>query len=149
MGGLGIADQVNIEGIDAPSSLEATTAIPSIDINPGWDGKGLQGNRSFGSLERSLSAASGLFIEGEGPVIEQVAGEQTVHASTSTNSLDSGNKGYIKTTNMASLYYRRAQNNAPSSSNPNLRGQAHDDNHKEVRRKSKSHADLSSSIGQL
>lgn len=147
LSGLGVADQANIEGINVAMPGGEKAAIPPADINHGWAGMGLRGNRSSGSLERSLSAASGLFIEGDAPVVEQVAGEQTVPSSTSTNSLDSGGKkGYIKTSNMASLYYRRAQQQIPSSSNPNLSSQERGDSHEALnaqRRKSKSHADLS------
>lgn len=156
LSGLGIADQSKIEGVE-PHQVKATTSpkmeslsVPMIDVNHGWAGLGLSGNRSSSSLERSASAASGLFIEGDAPVAEQVPGEETLHVSStrlpSTNSLNSEKNGYIKTTSMAHFYYRN------TSSYSNLqRSRSHEhvydlDDSGHDRRKSKSHADLSRSL---
>jgi len=124
-GGLGIADQ-NFVGESDPlrnkDSISApqTPLILPVDIKLGWSGHGLKGNRSAVSLESSTSHASGFFIDGDDYSKEQVAGEQTNHmppppatkSSLISAPLDDS-KRYLKTTNMASFYYRKF----PSSHN--------------------------------
>jgi predicted acylesterase/phospholipase RssA len=133
-GGLGVSDRNLIEDFEqlhnkenSPTPrkhiLEPNPKIPEmdslpIDIKPGWSGLGLHGNRhSATSLGSSTSIASGLFIEGDDHGKEQVPGEQTNHTpslqgkksisiSSKTSSQDD-NKSYLKTTNMASFYYRK------------------------------------------
>jgi hypothetical protein len=156
LGGLGVSDQANIEEIDQHKLKESTNPSPdipiisSLDPNHGWAGLGLRGNRSSGSLERTLSAASGLFIEGEGVAMEQIAGEHTavdeIQKASSANSLDSGNRDYIKTTSMARFYYR---NSSSYGNLPRSRSHEHLDNGQGTssqRKKSKSHTDMSSSL---
>jgi len=126
-GGLGVADPATVEaGVDGHDQASKKDfnplnppmpTIPPVDINQGWSGMGLKGNRSTASLERSPSDGSGLFIEGDDGAMEQVAGEQTNHtplspmakkpssgASNSSTNDDGG--GYMKTTHMANFYYR-------------------------------------------
>jgi hypothetical protein len=159
LGGLAVSDPSNIEGIEHYHREEASTSNgdmgraepPStpLDINPGWGGMGLRGNRSFGNLERSNSEHSGLFIEELEPATEQVAGEQTVPVSMrkprSTSSLNTGSKGYFKTTCMAQFYYRNSASHGDLNRNSASHGrlsyaQSDDleesDNEKDERRKS-------------
>ena len=123
LGGLAISDRSNVEGVEQFNSYEgpnpagdrATASdpnMPPLDLNSGWAGLGLRGNRSSGSLERSPSQTSGLFIEGEEPpsMEQQVAGEQTVPTYVSRPSVSAENlqrNGYLKTTSMAQFYYRK------------------------------------------
>lgn len=128
MGGLNIGDQLNIEfpnKASSGSSLlhngEHTNAtqpqpisIPDIDINSGWGGMGLRGNRSSSNLRRTASDASGLFIDDEeqhpshqGAVDETVAHSRNesgklVRARDSEGSFQKS--GYVKTTSMAHFY---------------------------------------------
>jgi hypothetical protein len=163
LGGLGVADQSSIEGLDqytgvSKSNTETANAapppsLPPVDANHGWSGLGLRGNRpSFGDLERSSSAASGLFIDGEEPlVVEQVAGEQetvpsSIQKAPSTNSLDGGGKnGYIKTTSMACFYYRNSSSHGAldlQRSSSEDADEDKDDSKTHRRQKSKSHPEL-------
>jgi hypothetical protein len=159
LGGLGVADQTSIEGLDqymgaSTSNTEMANAappsLPPVDVNHGWSGLGLRGNRSSGNLERSTSAASGLFIDGDEPVsVEQVAGEQTVPSSIqkppATNSLDGeGKNGYLKTTSMAHFYYRNSSSHGALDLRKSLSKDEgdEDDSKTHQRRKSKSHPDL-------
>lgn len=116
LGGLGISDNTELHRYSQKENIPsyghmATAEQPSmpLEINPGWGGMGLHGNKSSGSLPRSPSDASGLFIEEMDPT-EQVAGEQTVHSSIkdhhSASSFETGGQSYVKTTNMAHFYYR-------------------------------------------
>jgi len=133
-GGLGVADRSLVEDFEHscnkgnssfrkdiyeqnPKILETTNSLP-VDIKPGWSGLGLHGNRSsVASLGSCISNASGLFIEGDEHSKEQVPGEQTNHTPTllgkkliaisSKSSSHDDNKCYLKTTNMASFYYRK------------------------------------------
>eukprot|EP00538_Stauroneis_constricta_P004154 CAMPEP_0119550998 /NCGR_PEP_ID=MMETSP1352-20130426/4405_1 /TAXON_ID=265584 /ORGANISM="Stauroneis constricta, Strain CCMP1120" /LENGTH=873 /DNA_ID=CAMNT_0007597001 /DNA_START=138 /DNA_END=2759 /DNA_ORIENTATION=- len=146
------------------------TKIPHFYINQGWGGQGLKGNRSNASLERSPSAASGLFIENDDiPTAVSLAGGQHPGEDTATpaqrqaaqeaSSSQLGSLGYIKTTSMAKFYYRKI----PSYGKlPRSRSHGHVDkdktsqqqsadagmaansqSHKYERRKSRSHMDLS------
>jgi hypothetical protein len=157
LGGLGVADQTSIEGLDqymgAPTSKTemanaAPPSLPPVDVNHGWSGLGLRGNRSSGDLERSNSAVSGLFIDGEEPLVEQAAGEKTVPSSIqkspSANSLDGEGNGYIKTTSMAHFYYRNSSSHGALDLRKSLSKDEgdEDDSKTHQRRKSKSHPDL-------
>ncbi len=177
-GGLAVGDQSHVEGLDQHyrskeglSSIKdnhplVQPSVPSIEINRGWGGLGLSGNRSTTNLQRSSSDASGLFIEGDDNVVEQVAGERTNHGPpgsampakpSSTVALDDG-KGYMKTTNMAQFYYRNFPTTHGSldqmprslSHGEQISEDNYDSNHPSgkthQRRKSKSHTDLGSSF---
>lgn len=168
MGGLTISDRSNVEGlshdgqeyfscanIEGAYTSNSDKAKPEklslpVDINPGWGGMGLRGNRSSGNLERSPSDASGLFIEEMEPSTEQVAGEQSLPAAMrklrSSSSFDTGKNGYMKTTCMANFYYRN------STSHGNLAYTPDDDSDepedaKHRRRKSQSASNLKISFG--
>lgn len=123
LGGLGITDRYLA---DDDSKVEDKLQVYSqgIDVSevpPGWNGMGLKGNFSSGSLNRSTSGGSGLFlIDGESDdestgmnyatskSTEQGAGEPPSTSQTKANS--SGNLGsYLKTTNMAEFYYRKTK----------------------------------------
>ena len=132
------------------------TIPPPAGINPGWQGLGLRGNRSSGSLERSPSASSGLFIDRDEPPLEQTAGEESVPAAVETPSgagSEAGSEakkdGYIKTTSMARFYYRNhaSHGNLPVSHSQERLGEQTGKGHN--RRKSKSHTDLSRSAPQF
>lgn len=164
-GGLGITDHTIVHDLelfrnkDITSEPQTPLMLPP-DIKQGWSGLGLKGNRSAASLESSTSHASGLFIEGDDHSKEQVAGEQTNHmppflgmkSSLKTISNDDSKK-YLKTTNMASFYYRKFPS-SHSSLNKIERSLSHgeqlEDSEKEnpiskfQRQKSKSHTDFGS-----
>jgi len=164
-GGLGIGDQTIVQDLEQFRNKDnisepQTPLILPLDIKPGWSGQGLKGNRSAASLESSTSHASGLFIEGDDNSKEQVAGEQTNHmplfsgikCSLIPTSRDDSKK-YLKTTNMASFYYRKFPS-SHSSLNDIQRslsqGEQLEDREKEnpflrfQRQKSKSHTDFGS-----
>jgi hypothetical protein len=150
LGGLGIADQPSYSNIlppRSPSSKDATSPVvvvengsvlngpvmplplpfPKVDSMSGWNGLGLRGNRSSGNLHRSLSDASGLFIDEEHAAMN-TSGEDNKHQQhetsenvTSTLVIDSGFpelkkklsdpafSRYVKTSSMAKFYYRRTR----------------------------------------
>lgn len=154
LGGLGISDQTQLEGLEGHQEHAHTNSaadppsapmIPPLDISHGWRGLGLQGNRSSGSLEQSPSVASGLFIDADdGAAVEQVAGEQSVPSAsrnpTSLTVLDNATPGYTKTTNMARFYY---QNSSSYGSLPRTVHVGHGEGSlQKHRRKSKSHTDM-------
>jgi hypothetical protein len=179
-GGLTVGDQSHVEGLDqqyrskeglstikdSHSSLHPS--IPQVEISHGWGGMGLSGNRSSTNLVRSTSDASGIFIDGEDNVVEQVAGERTnpgppgsvIPPKAAPTVVLDGSKGYVKTTNMAQFYYR----NFPTSHGsldqmPRTRSLSHGEQISDEdsssdhplgkthhRRLSKSYADLGSSF---
>jgi predicted acylesterase/phospholipase RssA len=156
LSGMNVADQSNIESFEQQRVSSSSAEMSKCDapqnplpIQPGWGGLGLSGNKSSGSLERSPSTASGLFIEGEEAInTEQHAGEQTVpmaiNGPTSTSSLVEGRAGdsYLKTTSMAHFYYRRkaSHGNLTAISSGNVELDETETGHK--RRKSQSHSDM-------
>jgi predicted acylesterase/phospholipase RssA len=186
MGGLNISEQQLIENlpplrskspvsgdsddgetpqVQPPTHKDTPIIIPDIDINSGWGGMGLRGNRSSGNLQRQFSEASGLFIEDEEHPAQQNAGEDTISnlkksaSGKISSSRDSENSlGYIKTSNMAHFYYRKNPsfgNEAElarmhkTTSDPILERDDTNDNvsateksSKHRRQRSKSHADL-------
>jgi len=151
MGGLAIADQTSfsdsaqvINGEQRaqqpyPRPISSSHVIPSKqysqnfkEIQNGWGGMGLHGNRSFGSLNRSISGASGLYLMDDDSIHEnsnlqlihstkqstkQEAGELSeappILGMTVTNLPPSGMKNlenqYLKTSSMASFYYRKTR----------------------------------------
>ena len=132
MGGLGITDQTNLS-VDTIDSAQREyderlkeangdeMLPPTLDPNFGWGGMGLRGNHSNGSLARSLSGGSGLFLmdEDEQSNNDQAAGERTTTAPPpmptpfgfkhSSGKDLSDTSRYIKTTSMARFYYRKTQ----------------------------------------
>lgn len=163
LGGLTISDQPNIEGLhhynDAhvPPQARKEPVLVSTDVNSGWGGMGLKGNRSSGNLQRSTSDGSGLFIDDEEQhaTTQQDPGEKTrgssgslQRANSSTNSLGTPSGSYVKTSAMAQFYYRNADKNEDmlkTNSDPFL-DQANSPNKPtNNRKKSRSHADLEDS----
>jgi len=180
LGGLTISDQPNIEGLhqytvahapqDQPESKDLVPPlVPSTDINSGWGGMGLRGNRtSSGNLQRTASDASGLFIDDEEHfVTQQDPGERTTAVENlpakkrtsssgslqrakhhdSDNSLGAPAGSYVKTSSMAQFYYRRKGSNntllTRTASDPVIDQDSPDQRPKtHARRKSRSHADL-------
>lgn len=123
MGGLGIHDKTTIPAEDsaqteydawvrdAQARQVSNTFVPTaLDTPQGWGGRGLQGNFSSGSLNKSVS---GLFIDGEESTTtapdQQASGESTaIPPIPSPISIrESKSDRYIKTTNMANFYYRK------------------------------------------
>jgi len=177
LGGLGVSDQPKIGGLDnlktpeSPVPQKPEAIIPDIDINSGWGGMGLRGNRSSGNLHRTSSDASGLFIDEEEYSTEQDAGERTDMAPkklNSTASLPSKKSleelSYVKTTSMAKFYYRKVNTGstqqlsdmAKTNSVPNIDNEDPESTSGGVakrsmhqRTKSKSLADLKGTAGQL
>jgi hypothetical protein len=92
MGGLGVADQTNLS---APDSAQVAydamrkdgeqkppefQVVPvDGELQPGWAGKGLRGNHSAGSLYRSNSGASGLFLMDNDNVSTDLKNMHTMH----------------------------------------------------------------------
>ena len=133
LGGLGITDPHLAEDL-GDSSIDdkfqshsqdkdqAHSQVADVSEVPlGWNGMGLKGNFSSGSLNRSASGGSGLFLmDGESDddstvvkgmtsmLSEQEAGEQPPRSQTKTVSCDNLG-GYLKTTNMADFYYRKSK----------------------------------------
>jgi len=149
LGGMSVADQSNIEGLEQYRlSSDGRTEPLSLPVQPGWSGLGLSGNKSCTNLERSTSNASGLFIEGDEPsTTEQFPGEQSVpgniHRPISSASLEGNDsKGYIKTSSMAHFYYR----NTASHNNLKKSWSGHDEldetSKRHNRRKSQSTSDM-------
>ncbi|KAL3940704.1 MAG: hypothetical protein SGBAC_004800 [Bacillariaceae sp.] len=117
LGGLAVSDQSNIEGIERTQASGVSTVsenpnvVQSVEINQGWAGLGLRGNRSSGSLERSPSAASGLFIEADGNSAIDGSYRMTADPEVTPNPrspMEPDRNGYIKTTSMAQFYYRNS-----------------------------------------
>jgi len=120
LGGLGISDQCNIESSERPQINSTSTGsadasvLQNVEINQGWAGMGLRGNRSSGSLERSSSAASGLFIEADGPLIIDSGSRMLSNPEVTPipiSPMEAERSGYIKTTSMAQFYYRNSPSN--------------------------------------
>ena len=150
--------------------------VNHIDIGTGWGGMGLRGNRSSGNLHRTLSDGSGLFYEEtEDNALKQQNSGDDDDASThyeeavalgiskpkGKERMRSGSEGnfskstgeYIKTSTMASFYYRQNPSVdgllGQTSSHPHMgdatsraksAGETTAAHHK--RQRSKSHADL-------
>mmetsp|Transcript_19132 Transcript_19132/g.29073 ORF Transcript_19132/g.29073 Transcript_19132/m.29073 type:complete len:842 (-) Transcript_19132:65-2590(-) len=122
MGGLAIGDPTSITvSIGGPqSTIDSTNGGESsqngvLELKPGWGGMGLKGNHSTGSL--CSSGASGLFImdevdsqsdlqTGKGP--EKQLPVQHPGEMSSLTPIKAG-LGYLKTTSMASFYYRKSK----------------------------------------
>jgi TAG lipase/steryl ester hydrolase/phospholipase A2/LPA acyltransferase len=179
LGGLNIIDQPTIEGlrVEKTSSIRSKedfvrpVVIPNVDVNSGWGGLGLKGNRSSGNLQRTSSDTSGLFIDEEEQQLQlqqlqlsgrsqppmQATGESTdtdtMLPKTGLGSSSDTHQGYFKTTSMANFYYRKSHGStehlAPvkkTSSFPEVSvsdSQSPDDGRKS---KSKSTADLARSL---
>jgi hypothetical protein len=120
LGGLGVGDQTLIEAGAAPEPLTATDrpkaevkleSLPPVEIGQGWGGMGLKGCHSRASLERSNSAASGLFFDEEAEesedVTTQLPGEVSRVLDKKPSSFGTLNDEYLKTTSMAHFYYRK------------------------------------------
>ena len=118
LGGLNIADQhqgTEIMHYRGRSPVPSPGTGTSVDVNSGWGGMGLRGNRSSGNLARNLSDGSGLFIDDDD--VKQNAGEDTIsdhgrsnsegHLSRSRDSETSIHSGYLKTSSMAHFYYKK------------------------------------------
>jgi TAG lipase/steryl ester hydrolase/phospholipase A2/LPA acyltransferase len=202
MGGLNILDQPPVEGIRVANSTASngvsagedeekaasngvggglssrSKLIPTVDIQSGWGGLGLKGNRSSGNLMRSSSDASGLFIDDEGNEYatrnppQQSAGEHSqsvgVTKPSSQTKLTAPSDvphGYLKTTSMAQFYYRKSYGSAENlrirkvASSEGVTNSKSDGGGADAgsggvdamhqRRKSRSHADLVQTVGQL
>jgi hypothetical protein len=165
LGGLGVADphpgdsyhDYKPTSVGVPTEkVPSTTNLPGININQGWGGQGLRGNRtSSGNLIRSTSDASGLFIDEEEPSRNQATSEHangekkfpsypSLRSKASESSLTGA--GYVKSTSMAHFYYRKSNVKSTdsllhkSTSDPLIEKESKP--HTNERRKSKSHADL-------
>jgi len=133
LGGLAIGDQTSFSDTEQVTSGDRkpthpyspkspTPAIRSFkELQNGWGGMGLRGNQSSGSLNRTYSGASGLYLMDEDSsynVPTQEAGETSatpmigLSMSKSGNSLNSISKDencYVKTSSMANFYYRKSK----------------------------------------
>ena len=158
LSGLGVADQPATEDLHEyshihpapmqPLQLPSSLIIASeINVNSGWGGMGLRGNRSSTNLQRTSSDASGLFID-EDEARQQDAGEiatqqpagatvgvekKNVSSSSlptrTTNSESDfmNEKGYVKTTSMAKFYYRKSASKEPLNEYNDTSPQYYDD----------------------
>lgn len=128
-----------IEKVTSPPPISSIVINPdNIVLGQGWSGMGLRGNRSSGNLHRTLSDASGLFIdeqhhnethnneEQQKYQHQQIAGESTStteNVMTSTTSLSSmnNNQGNNVTTNrMANASSSISLANTQSSDNNSM-----------------------------
>jgi TAG lipase / steryl ester hydrolase / phospholipase A2 / LPA acyltransferase len=166
LSGLGVADQPATDDLHEYAQHQINHAPPSqrivneVSHNSGWGGMGLRGNRSSGNLQRSLSDASGLFIDdeehasrqqdaGENTSMEKKLSSSSTPARRSSDS-DFQDHGYFKTTSMAKFYYRKVGfedtaliQKTTSDSYIDQDEVVAERTHQ--RRKSKSHADLENS----
>jgi hypothetical protein len=161
LGGHAITDPQCVDiGMPPPGSPESKSPlyrseqvidIPDIDINSGWSGLGLRGNRtSGGTLARTHSNSSGIFIEEEDPSQRQQDSSGEVKEMSLEDIESRGNdaSGYIKTSSMANFYYRRN----PSVGSVNDLGlrttsdsALESDNNAGEQQRSKSHSELRTS----
>ena len=143
MGGLGIMDQHAGQDLHANDGTnpEAQMAAVRVDVNSGWGGRGLKGNRSSGNLRRSGSDASGLFTDQETAEEKKEAGQASGEQQRRQVSKNAANKGFIKTIPMAHFYYRKMYGSAENLTSAN-KPIFHE------RRKSKSAADLAQAAAQ-
>ncbi len=176
LSGLGVADQPATEDLHEYANQPRTTTpppttmVPEVSHNSGWGGLGLKGNRSSGNLKRTSSDASGLFIDEEesSSSRHQDAGEKTSterrpgsinrHSAKQHSepvlSFGGNPSAYVKTTSMARFYYRKTgaamdgepiqKTSSDSYIDNSLNPTEEDPTHQ--RRKSKSHADLNTSM---
>jgi len=147
MGGLAIADQTSFSDLAQvvyderrkhqpyPRPLSPTPAMPSKpqsqifrELQNGWGGMGLRGNRSFASLNRTTSGASGLYLMDDDSApdnsilqlsqsTKQEAGEMSeplpivgmMVTNLSSSSMKTLENHYVKTSSMANFYYRKTR----------------------------------------
>lgn len=128
MSGLGITDRFNVNEFEEKSIASEERSRGAIDedfiqkeVPRGWRGMGLRGNFSNGSLNRSTSGGSGLFlmdeIGDENPQKSntQLQRQQAPRQDTCENSMHGRDDavshtkeiGYVKTSSMAEFYYRK------------------------------------------
>jgi TAG lipase/steryl ester hydrolase/phospholipase A2/LPA acyltransferase len=174
VGGLSVSDQkASSEGAEAytPQNI-----VNEIDLKSGWGGLGLRGNRSSGNLKRSGSDASGLYIDDEEPKsTTQDPGErtETTPKKPSSASLrkdqvrkrsdaDTEEEQYVKTASMANFYYRRTGHHEnpllhnsksdptmDAAKSPSTEAASGEKQGLHERKKSKSHADMSTTMEAL
>jgi len=133
MSGLCITDRNNLGEVEEQSvasqrkeragsiSIDETT----VDVPSGWNGMGLRGNFSSGTLNRIASGGSGLFLmDDEEPednsvtpfaaaALQQEAGEHPNHRK---DGMKTGtDMAYVKTSNMADFYYRKSHGSQSSA----------------------------------
>jgi len=123
MSGLGVTDRYSIGELELDEKSTCSDDRPNTgqgrEFPVGWGGLGLRGNHSTGSLNRSTSGGSGLFlmdheVEDEAYTasrysMQQEAGEHPSHNGTrdeAGTTVEFG--GYMKTTSMADFYYKRS-----------------------------------------
>lgn len=121
-----VYDEEKQEDPDGDHADDGDDPMAVDQLRKGWGGMGLRGNHSTGSLNRSNSGASGLFLMGDEEQKEQehqqrtecqVAGENSTLArrvtekmsnTASTSSLKELDNRYVKTSSMAHFYYRKS-----------------------------------------
>jgi hypothetical protein len=139
MGGLGVTDpyetvdSVGEEKKESPSHVSSSLEITDhVDSTSGWGGMGLRGNHSFTNLHRSASGGSGIFI-GEDSDTEQNdtdANNMTKsHGSAGSwaSKVGAPSEGYIKTSHMSSLYYRKSNSQGDLASDDANQDKAQED----------------------
>jgi TAG lipase/steryl ester hydrolase/phospholipase A2/LPA acyltransferase len=138
MSGLGVADVPNLSAEDSAQTAydemrrssensdeddayahQGLLPVNDDELQNGWGGMGLRGNHSSGSLNRSNSGASGLFLmdDEDGHYqqqqTDQVAGEKTLSPRNNKGGLSNNpslkelENRYVKTSSMAHFYYRK------------------------------------------
>lgn len=119
MSGLGITDGYNLDDIsDGNDSISRLHREIPAEPPSGWNGLGMKGNSSSGSLNRSTG--SGLFpmdYESDEEKLQannvlQLAGEDGPQRpkSRSQSMDDDRERQYLKTTSMSNFYYRTPSN---------------------------------------
>jgi hypothetical protein len=132
MGGLGIGDRLSLSDMeDIEGSAERTMSgqathgmSDQIEIPSGWGGMGLRGNHSRGNLNRSPSEGSGLFfmdesLDGKENVDEYIGELTPFPRPSSGGALNNTENPYIKTSSMASFYYRKTKSSVDLASAQN------------------------------
>ena len=113
MSGLGITDRHNLSQEEVaklgPHNIDRLEGNEGGDlpIRKGWNGMGLRGNFSSGSLNRCASGGSGLFLM-DGEADEESAMQQ--QAREFPKRVNGGEASYLKTTSMSNFYYGRKSN---------------------------------------
>ncbi len=141
MGGLCITDRHNLSNDEKSMCSEdrsrATQEEESLDVPSGWNGMGLRGNFSNGSLNRPSKGDSGLFLmDGDAEDdasssyrvnVQQEAGERSTCNSHKEDPMTStGDTGYIKTSSMADFYYRKTSHGSLGALFPSTSGEGND-----------------------
>ncbi len=141
MSGLGITDPYEaVQDVDEEKKEYTPHRVGSnsnhqvsehVDATSGWGGMGLRGNHSYTNLHRTMSGGSGIFF-GEDSENEQEDDKMPTTGSWSSKVGAPGTpgisaEGYIKTSRMSNLYYRKSASHGDLADDVNDEDKTHDD----------------------